>query len=189
MSDIKLGDRRGLEGDRGPRGHRGEEGERGHRGHRGHDGETGPTGATGATGFAAGGLLKFSGVVAPALELAPVVSYLEDWGIGVGVGAIISTAPRYPVAVAHNLRNMATNLLPGFVTPIIPLGGAILIELLRNGVPVPGFSITYGPGESGVKSVLAGPAAFAIGDTFDMRATVSGTVAVDVDVSATVGVE
>ena len=165
---------------------RGKRGKRGHRGHRGH---RGPEGPPGPAGTASGGLLKFSGTVAPAVEGGLVVSFLEDYGAGVasfqGVTPV-SLAPSYPIAVARNLRNMATNLLLGFV---VPDGGQIVIELLQNGVSVPGFVITYTGGETGIKSVLAGPAAFAIGDTFDLRVSVTGGVVDTVDLSATVGVE
>jgi hypothetical protein len=61
--------------------------------------------------------------------------------------------------------------------------------LLQNGAPVPGFTITYGPGEFGIKSVLAGPALFAINDTLDVRVIVSGDILSPVNVSATIGVE
>ncbi len=155
-----------------------DDGKRGRRGKRGHRGKRGPT---------SGGLLKFSGVAAPAGEGgSPLASFLEDSSVGVSIGAIIAPSPAYPVAVAHDFRNMATNLFFGLV---VPTGGLIVIELLRNGAAVPGFIITYGSGESGVKSVLAGPAAFAIRDTFDIRVTTSGTIAAPVDISATIGVE
>lgn len=156
-------------------------GERGERGRRGRRGPTGPAGP------AAGGLLKFSAVATPSGEGGlPTTSYLADTGFGFSAGPFF-VAPNYPVAVAHSLVNMATNLLQGFV---IPTGGSMVFELLRNGVPVPGFTITYGPGESGVKSVLAGPQAYAVGDTFDIQVTTSGAaISAGVDVSATVGVE
>ena len=112
------------------------------------------------------------------------VSFLEDWGTGHGVGAVINTAPNYPVAVAHNLRNMSVNLLG--VVPLI--GGALVFDLLQNGIPVPGFTIVYGPLESGIKSVLAGPTAYAIGDTFDIR-IITGANPTSINVSATVGIE
>jgi hypothetical protein len=158
-----------------------ERGKRGKRGKRGHTGPPGPAGS------ASGGLLKFSGVIAPAGE-GPVASYLEDWGVGVGIGGIIDTAPSYPVAVAHSLVNMATNLLGGVV---VPGGGTITFDLVKNlaTVPVVIATIVYGAGDSGIKSVLFGPTPFAIGDTFDLRVTTTGTVEVAIDASATVGVE
>jgi hypothetical protein len=162
-----------------------EDGKRGKRGKRGH---RGPEGPPGPPATASGGLLKFSGNVAGALDVVSADSFLADTGIGFG-GSIITVAPSYPVAVEHNLRNMATNLLAGFV---VPDGGLIVIDLLKNGVAVPGFQITYGPGEGGLdgrKSVLAGPVTFAIGDTFDVRVTTSGSVAVTLEMSATIGVE
>jgi hypothetical protein len=159
------------------RGKRGKKGHRGHRGHRGHDGPPGPPGF---------GLLKFSGEAAVDSEGGgPLASYLTDAGVGFGTGSVL-TAPSYPVAIARSLRNLATNVL-GFIVPQL---GSILVELLQNGVPVPGFAILYGPGETGVKTVLAGPTVFAIGSTFDLRVTTTHLGEVDViDVTATVGVE
>lgn len=166
----------------------GKRGKRGKRGHRGHEGPEGPPGPPGPPATASGGLLKFSGNVAGALDVVSADSFLADEGVGFSAGIIV-VAPSYPVAVQHNFRNMATNLLRGFV---VPDGGLIVIDLLQNGVAVPGFQITYGPGEGGLdgrKSVIAGPVTFAIGDTFDVRVTTSGSVAVTLEMSATIGVE
>jgi hypothetical protein len=162
---------------------RGKRGKRGHRGHRGPTGPTGPAGPGSATGS---GLLKFSGT-ADANSESTIVSYLADSGVGVGTVPFITVAPAYPVAIARSLVNFATNVLG---TVIIPPSGSIVIELLKNGVPVPGFSISYGPlgPTSGIKTVAAGPVAFAIGDTFDVRVTTTD-IAAGIDVSATVGVE
>lgn len=180
-------------GECGECGERGKRGKRGHRGHRGHQGATGPTGPsstgfTGPTGPAAsspGGLLKFSGVVAPAVE-GSVVSFLADWGVGLGIGSVISTAPAYPLAVQHDVRNLAVRVLGAIVG--LP-GGTIVFELLRNGVPVPGFSITFTVGGPvGNQVVIVGPVTFFIGDRLDLQATATGITAA-VDVSATIGIE
>ncbi len=129
-------------------------------------------------------MLKFSGGVTVDSGGVSVDSFLADGGFGASPVVIPLS---YPVAVAHSLRNMATNV---FISAIAPPTGTILIRLLRNGAPVPGFSTAYGVGEGGVKSVLAGPEAYAIGDTFDLEVTTSGfTVGVGIDVTATVGVE
>jgi hypothetical protein len=165
----------------------GERGERGERGKRGHDGPTGATGPTGpaGSGVASGALLKFSGVVAPSDGATPVVSYLADFGVGLGLGSVISLPVSYPVAVAHDLVNMATNLVDGIA---LPPGTTLVFDLLQNNVPVPGFSITYVFGELGVKAITAGPVAFAIGDTFDLQVTATGVFEAPIDVSVTVGV-
>jgi len=150
--------------------------ERGKRGKRGRQGPPGP---------ASGGLLKFSGPAAVEPE-SQVVSFLADSG---AEGASAQDDPLgYPVAVAHNLRNMAVNI-GAFVVPLIV--GSIIIELIKNGGPlaVPGFTITYGPGGTGIMSVLAGPELFAIEDTFDLRVTTFNVGSVEVEMSATVGVE
>jgi hypothetical protein len=179
MSEIKLGDRRGPEGDRGPRGHRGEEGERGHRGHRG---ETGPTGAAGLTG--SGGLLKWSGVAGFGVE-SIVTSFLADTGVGIGASVASATAPAYPIGIARSVHNFATNVLEA-----VPLGGLLTIELVKNinTVPVVLASTSYTPTLVGVHVVPFGPVALTPFDTLDV-AVIATNIAVGLDVSATVGVE
>jgi hypothetical protein len=159
------------------------DGERGERGRRGHRGATGPTGPAAATASSA---LKFSGVVAPSDSVVPVVSFLADFGAGLGLGNVLTTPPSYPAPVPLTLVNFATNILDGIALPADTL---LVFDLLKNLLPVPGFSITYGPGETGVKTVLAGPIDFAIGDVFDVRASATGVFEVGLGASATVGVE
>lgn len=118
-------------------------------------------------------------------------NFLADIGVGFGPGSIVAIAPRYPIAIGRNLRNLATNLLPPFT---VPLGALIVIELLKNGIPVPGFLTTYIPGEGGVHNAILPPEAFVIsigGDTFDLRVNITTTdgQALEANLSATVGVE
>lgn len=173
----------------------GERGERGKRGHRGHRGDTGaagaagPAGATGATGATgpagSGGLIKFSGVVAPGGLGGSLASFLADTGVGASVPAT-SIPLAYPVAIGRSLVNFSTNVLVGVV---LPSGATLVLQLLHNGVPV--AQIVYGPGPatiSGIQSVAFAAVPFAIGDTFDVKATSNG-IAVPVFVSATVGVQ
>jgi len=82
---------------------------------------------------------------------------------------------------------MATNLI-GFV---VPPTATITFELLLNGAPLLGFVIVYAPGEGGIKTVSAGPAAFGVGDTIDIRIINAGGGVPPpfVDASATVGIE
>lgn len=146
-------------------------------------GATGTTGATGPIGAAVGGgLLKFSGSIAVS-EVISVVSYLADVGIGtVGPSA---TPVAYPVAVAHSLRSLSVNMFGFVVTP----GGSIVFEVLLNGVPVPAFSVAYGPGPAGILSVTTLPIPYAIGDTFDLRVTATDVNGGSPNASATIGVE
>lgn len=82
--------------------------------------------------------LKFSGTV---LEGQ---SFLADTGDGDA-----STDPHaYPTPVAFDTKNMAATI---FGT--VPDGGSLVIQCLKNGVAVPGFSITYNGGDTGTKSV------------------------------------
>jgi hypothetical protein len=160
------------------RGERGKRGKRGHRGHRGHRGPEGPPGS------ASGGLLKFSGVAAVSGGLVPVTSFLADTGVGAGIGVLL-TPPRYPVAVSHSLRNLATNVQ---LTAPIPPGGSIVIELLKNGVGT-GIFTTYSAGSTGGIKTATGVVSYAIGDTFDLQVTTTNLAEMTVNVSATVGVE
>jgi hypothetical protein len=163
-----------------------ERGKRGRRGHRGHRGPTGPTGPTSSPGSSGGGLLKFSGVVAPASEGGSVDSFLADFGVGLGAGDVLSLAPSYPIAVQHNVRNLAVRVLNTILgTP----GGSVVFDLLRNGNPVAGFEITFPVGGLiGNQVVIAGPTTFLVGDRLDLRARATGVTA-PVNVSATIGVE
>ena len=97
--------------------------------------------------------------------------------------------PSYPTAVAGSFLNMATNLRPD--VPLASPGSSVVFELLLDGVPVPGFTVTYLPGESGIKTVAAGPVPFAVGQTIDVRITNNGAGLAPpfLDASATVGVE
>jgi hypothetical protein len=129
-----------------------------------------------------GGLFKFSGTAAPSPDPdVSEVSYLADWGAGIGDGAILTTPPSYPVADPISIRSLATNVMG-----TVPEGGSVLIELLKNGVAVPAFSIGYS-GTSGILSLSFGvPVPFAIEDTFDLRVTTQG-VAGPISVTATLG--
>jgi hypothetical protein len=123
--------------------------------------------------------------VAPAVE-GTVVSFLADFGIGLGAAGILSTAPSYPLATQHDVRNMAVRVLNGIVgTP----GGAVTFELLRNGSPVPGFVAVFTVGGPvGNQLIHAGPVSFAEGSRLDLRATATGVTA-PVNVSASIGIE
>jgi hypothetical protein len=175
-------------GKRGKRGHRGPEGPTGPTGpagsgSAGSTGATGPTGPGGGGGGGSGGLLKFSGIVAQP-EGPSQDSFLADWGAN--LLALPITAPMsYPVAIQRTVQNMSVNVLDASI--IGDPGGTIVFNLLQNGVPVPGFSITYlVGGPTGVQTVVAGPVTFLPGDTLDLRAT-AASVNQTLDVSATIG--
>ena len=123
--------------------------------------------------------MKFSGLVRLGTH------FLEDWGTGHS-GSEITNAPEYPVAVAVNLINLATHIKSPFV---VPQGAIVSFDVMKNGVAVPGYSITYVPGEGSVKTLLAGPVPYAIGERLDIRVVITGiSSGQGVNVSATVGV-
>lgn len=131
-----------------------------------------------------GGLLKFSGVANILTDEGPVVSYLADAGVGPGI-PFVTLPPSYPVAIKRKLQNFAVNLSGAVIA-----SGTLLVELLQNGTPLSGFSVTYSTGQSGIKTVQTSSVDAPIGSTFDVRVTATGTsgVAGYVNLSATVGI-
>lgn len=128
-------------------------------------------------------LLPFSGLVDANGE---VPAYLANAGNNVTAS---STRPVYPVATPQTFRSAAVNLVS---SPLPPTVDSITVELLRNGVPVPGFAVVYLTGQNGIKypSSIPDPAYFPRGSTFDVRVTTDGVV-VDpllLKISATYGV-
>jgi hypothetical protein len=87
-------------------------------------------------------ILKFSGLVPGGV--GTVTSFLTDGGATTEAS---STPPRYPLSEKFEARFLTCNLLDG-ATP--PPGGACVCQLVKNGVAVPGFAITYKPGQTGV---------------------------------------
>jgi len=184
----------GPAGRRGPTGSTGPRGETGPTGSTGPRGETGPMGSTGSTGStgpcctgASGptgpegppgpastsfGLLKFSGLVNNG------TNFLEDF-----VGAVQNQPALYPVAVPVNFVNLATRLL----SPV-PANAILSIDVMQGAVAVPGYSITYTPGQSGLKHLVAGPVPYAPGQTFDVRVVLAGFGSQTTFVSVTIGV-
>lgn len=175
-------------GKRGKRGHRGPEGPTGPTGpagsgSAGSTGATGPTGPGGGGGGGSGGLLKFSGLVA-APEGPTLDSFLADWGANL-LAPAIATPMSYPVAIQRTVQNMSVNVLDGAI--LGDPGGTVVFNLLKNGAPVAGFSITFlVGGPTGVQTAVAGPVTFLPGDTLDLRATATSVIQ-EINVSATVG--
>ena len=128
---------------------------------------TGPTGPAAPTPLTTRSLVKFSG------QTAPGNAYLADTGTAPIVQS--NVFPFYPVPTAHNLFNLATNI----GTFVVPANGAIIFEVVTGpaGNVVPGYSITYGPGDTGVngvKSILFGPVPLPPNETFGLRVTAQG---------------
>jgi len=157
-------------------------------GKRGKRGKRGPRGPAGPAGPSAGGLLMFSGTVLSLGEGPSLVTFLGAAGPG---NTPTTGETSYPLAIARNFVNIETNLV---ANGPVPPDTTLTFDLIKNGdlvTPVPGFSITYVAGETGIKSAVAGPVAFAIGDTFDLRVTISPTDSFEINpfVSATIGLE
>lgn len=125
-------------------------------------------------------MLKFSGDVLNTTEFPTNTSFLADRGIQNSAGNVLGLPPNYHFAVPRSVQNMTAQV--GFLNP----GASVTIDLLKNGSPVPGFSLTFVSG--GSMTAVAGPVPFAIGDLFDIRVTASGTDQI-IGVSVTLGVE
>jgi len=94
--------------------------------------------------------------------------------------------PAYPSPSSRNLFNLAANLGEFVVSE----AGSIIFEVQVNGAIIPGYSITFNPGDTGVKSLLFGPVPVPVNGTFAIRATPSdGTTAGQVPVSALLEIE
>lgn len=173
----------GPTGPQGLLGPTGPQGVQGLQGVPGPAGSSGATGAMGATGGDGGALLKFSGLTAPALLGETIPAYLAD-GLagGLSVVDVLSVAPDYPLPASRSFSSLAINLRGS----IIVAATTITFDLLRNGIPVPGFQIVYsGAGTAtGIQIVNPALANFVAGDTLNLRATTDGLLAIPISVSA-----
>lgn len=96
--------------------------------------------------------LKFSGTTLVGQ------SFLADTGDGP-----TSAMPHaYPVPTPFKTGTMSATIFTA-----IPPGGSLTIQCVKNGVPVPGFLITFNAGEIGTKSVTM-PTSFDEGDTIGL---------------------
>lgn len=135
-------------------------------------------------------MLKFFAIAVGNTD--PKTTFLAD-------GNLATTLPNaplnYPIASPFTFVSFSTELLTTYnpdSTPgppfVVPNGGLVTFHLLHNGGAVPAFTITYGPGEGGTKSLSALAEAFAIGDTFDVQLVTSGFHIGDVSVTAAIGI-
>jgi hypothetical protein len=122
---------------------------------------------------------KWSGLAAASVNGGSSISYLADVGSQI---AASTTPPSYPFLGSRQPRSLTVNLL-GFT---VPVGGLIVAELLNNGITVPGFVITYGPGQTGIQSVAFNDKPYVKNSTFDVKITTSGLFVASVPLSATV---
>ncbi len=112
-------------------------------------------------------ILKFSGLVPGGA--GTVTSFLTDGG---DTTTASSTPPRYPLPEKFKARFLTCNLLDG-ATP--PPGGSCVCQLVKNGVAVPGFAITYEPGQTGVAMFLFEKGkTFRPGDTLGLAMIATG---------------
>jgi hypothetical protein len=141
-------------------------------------GATGPTGPTGPS-LTTRGVAKFSGVIGPGGNM-----FLADTGtVAISPSNIF---PAYPTPSPRNLFNLAANL-GEFV---VPEAGSVLFEVQANGGFIAGYSITFNPGDTGVKSLLFGPVFVPANGTFAIRVTPSdGTTLGQIPVSALIEIE
>jgi hypothetical protein len=109
-----------------------------------------------------------------------VISFLADAGNTETLSQI--TPPvNYPIPIARSIVNMAVTISPAFVT-----NTQATVELLKNGVLVPGFTLTFLA--AATQSVAAGPVVFNPGDALDMRVSADGSEPFIISVAAMLGV-
>jgi len=98
-----------------------------------------------------------------------MTSFLTDGG---ATTAASSTPPRYPLTEKFKVRVLTCNLLDG-ATP--PPGGSCVCQLVKNGALVPGFAVTYEPGQTGVSVLLSKRGkTFRPGDTLGLAMIATG---------------
>jgi hypothetical protein len=150
-------------------------------------GAAGATGSTGATGPSIATLLKFSGHFTNPSEAPFNPSFLAD----PGTPTTLIVAQNYPVATTSNFQTLAVTL-----DTVLNPGEAVDVQLMKNGLLVGGFFVSFVAGEGGPtapKSVAAGPINF-LGhptpDRFDLRVTSpsGGGFPFTVGLSATIGI-
>ena len=137
--------RRCPSGPAGPPGPQGLQGVPGPPGIQGPSGPaSGPIGPPGPSGPFVGGQFKFSGHI----ENGGIVSeFLADAGAGQLV-VPVRIRPGYPLAKTQNFTILSVNLLQ-----TLPPGQTLLVQLLQGG-NLTGIQIPYGPGETGLKSII-----------------------------------
>jgi hypothetical protein len=107
--------------------------------------------------------LKFSGD--DGLTLPLQTAFLADAGANAATAGPIE----YPVARRGRLKNLAVNLAQAV---LVPVNGLISVQLFKNGLAVPGFVVTWGPGETtGLKSVKTDTLKLSRDDLFSLQAT------------------
>ena len=188
----------GPTGPTGPTGYTGPTGSTGDTGSTGPTGSTGGEGATGPSGLGSGDLLKFCGRIFP---LTPDgVSRLPDSIQGSSItGTIIEgdTNYEYPIASARTFVSMAVHVLAPGDSDLpfsVPSGGLIEVQLVKNGVLVPGFIITFTQVDGALQTLsVAPPTPFAPPDTYALQVHTfgfgapPGTAQTGFKLSATIG--
>lgn len=124
--------------------------------------------------------LKFSGEV-PVL-LASQTTYLGDAGPVILGNSVVS----YPVARRGKLKDLAVNINPPV---LVPATGLVTVQLFKNNVAVPGFVVTWVPGETtGLKSIKTASLKLSRNDFFDLRLAILNMAGNVFVVTATIGV-
>lgn len=190
----------GLTGPTGPTGPTGSTGPTGPTGETGGTGSTGAMGNTGAPGSTgntgpdavglAGQLLKFSSFYFA--DNSGSDDSIADT-VSAGGGLDPAYAAPFPVTFVSLATKLAEPTQTGFEPPadfIVPNfseDNLVLIRLFHDDVAVPGWVITYGPGEGGIKTLLAPPPeSFAAGGEFTFEVETFGFTGSFI-VSATIG--
>jgi hypothetical protein len=111
-------------------------------------------------------------------------SWLSDWGVGPDVEPIAQPVA-YPFAVPRFVRNLSVNI--NEFGPIAE-NASLTIELFRDGVLVPGFTVVFLTASPLIQTAIAGPELFDIGQVLALKVQ-SQNLQGSVQITATIGLE
>lgn len=112
-------------------------------------------------------MFKFSGVAATTTDGPADVTFLADIGYDSGTPRE-TTAVGYPLPAARTVVSMSVN-----IPSVLAGGSVVVVELLDNGVLVPGFVLTFNA--TGVQTVTPAPVTIAANHLINVRVTGSGS--------------
>lgn len=126
-------------------------------------------------------VMKFSGITPIDTGGAGTTTYLADRGNGAGAGAL-TVLTEYPVSLSRRIERLAFELLDP-----IGVGPTVTLNLLKNGVVVPGAAIVFGGANplSGVQTLkLDKPVFYGTTDRYGLQVVTTGGLAATLSVSA-----
>ena len=146
----------------------------------------GPTGTAGPTGPAASNLLKFSGLAGDTTGGGNVF-YLADDFAALRVAPPDAKGNPDPVRYPFGKNATFDTLSAREFSALLDVSDSMTIELLKNGAPVAGATLTFTSVSSLFQTVSFTPVTYALADVLDVRVTTSfASVGTVKNLSATV---